>query len=165
MEHVSDLYLDGPCGLQADLGFFRGPDDRPYRMLALHCHQTYAFSSLLYGIPRAEQNDDALAAIREHCAKLGPPPNDTHPIHFEQPPLIPMKHPNPASEDTGERLPRYFVVVDIESDGIPAHPDCDFSSLRCVYFFDSFDPVGVMEEIETRTLVLPWQGLAHAWNP
>lgn len=74
MEHVSELYPGGPCGLQADLGFFRGPDGRPYRILALHCNQTYSFSSLLYGIPKPDHNEKALAASREHCAKLGPSP-------------------------------------------------------------------------------------------
>jgi hypothetical protein len=165
MEHVCDLYQDGPSRLESDFGVFRGPDDRPYRIIALHCHQTYAFCSLLYGIPRPSHNEKALVAIRQYCAKLRPPPNDSHLVHFEQPPLIPMKHPNPLSDDTGARLPKYFVVVDVESDGIAAHADCDFSSLRCVYFFDRFDPAALMGEIGRRTVALPWEKLAHAWNP
>ena len=76
-----------------------------------------------------------------------------------------MVHPDPELEKTGERLPKYFVVVDVESNGIAADDDCDFSSLRCVYFFDRFAPVTLMEEIERRTVALPWEELARAWSP
>ena len=165
MEPVSNYYLDGPCGLLSDLRSFRGADGRPYRILALHCHQTYAFSRLMYGIPGSAHNEEALAAIREYCSRLGPAPNSDNPLHFEKPPLIPIEHPNPELEEIGERLPRYFVVVDVESNGIAADDDLDFSSLRCVYFLDRFAPVSLMEEIERRTVALPWEELAHAWSP
>jgi len=165
MEPISNLYLEGPCGLESDFRFFRGADGRPYRILALHCLQTYAFSPLMYGVPTRKVNEEALHAIRERCAKLGPAPNDSHPVHFEKPPLILMEHPDPELEKIGERLPKYFVVVDVESNGIAEDDDCDFSSLRCVYFFDRFAPVTLMEEIERRTVALPWEELARAWSP